>query len=172
MKEVFLRNVGKLLLHYRRHIPGGLTVKEGIASYTHYTGSHLSSLTMQSLGQDTERAGFEVFTAVIMKNAVFWYVASCRSCEMNRRFEGTYRLHLQGTCSLWFLARGFFYPEDGGDMFLRNVGSFHRIYMAPHPRSRHSSRYTTFPENRLARLSQSLITEYLFKILSLVEDII
>jgi hypothetical protein len=27
------------------------------------------------------------------------------------------------TCSRWFLARGFFYPEDGGDTFLRNVGS-------------------------------------------------
>jgi hypothetical protein len=25
----------------------------------------------------------------------------------------------------------FLYPEDGGDTFLRNVGSFHRIYMAP-----------------------------------------
>jgi hypothetical protein len=24
-------------------------------------------------------------------------------------------------CSRWFLARGFFYPEDGGDTFLRNV---------------------------------------------------
>jgi hypothetical protein len=24
------------------------------------------------------------------------------------------------TCSHWFLARGFFYPEDGGDTFLRN----------------------------------------------------
>jgi hypothetical protein len=23
------------------------------------------------------------------------------------------------TCSRWFLARGFFYPEDGGDTFLR-----------------------------------------------------
>jgi hypothetical protein len=28
-------------------------------------------------------------------------------------------------------------PEDGGDTFLRNVGS-HKIYTAPHPR-RHSS---------------------------------
>jgi hypothetical protein len=37
-----------------------------------------------------------------------------------------------------FLARGFFYPEDGGDMFLRNVGT-HKIYTAPHPRRRHSS---------------------------------
>jgi hypothetical protein len=32
----------------------------------------------------------------------------------------------------------FFYPENGGDMFLRNVGS-HKIYTAPHPRRRHSS---------------------------------
>jgi hypothetical protein len=42
------------------------------------------------------------------------------------------------TCSRWFLARGFFYPEDGGDTFLRNVGS-HKIYTTPHPRRRHSS---------------------------------
>jgi hypothetical protein len=40
-------------------------------------------------------ARFEVFTAVIMKNAVFWDVAACTSC-VNRRFGGTYRLHLQG----------------------------------------------------------------------------
>jgi hypothetical protein len=30
-----------------------------------------------------------------MKNGVFWDVAPFRSC-VNRRFEGTYRLHLQG----------------------------------------------------------------------------
>jgi hypothetical protein len=42
------------------------------------------------------------------------------------------------TCSRWFLARGFFYNEDGGDTFLRNFGS-HKIYTAPHPRRRHSS---------------------------------
>jgi hypothetical protein len=30
-----------------------------------------------------------------MKNAVFWDVAPCRSC-VNRRFGGTYHLHLQG----------------------------------------------------------------------------
>jgi hypothetical protein len=65
---------------------------------------------------------FEVFTAVTMKNAVFWDVAPCRS-YVNRHFGGTYRLHLQGrkirhqcfrlvvqsaaTCSRWFFARGF-----------------------------------------------------------------
>jgi hypothetical protein len=33
-----------------------------------------------------------------------------------------------------------FYPEDGGDTFLRKVGS-HKKYTAPHPRKRHSSCY-------------------------------
>jgi hypothetical protein len=37
----------------------------------------------------------EAFTAVTMKNAIFWDVASCRSF-VNQRFGGTYRLHLQG----------------------------------------------------------------------------
>jgi hypothetical protein len=84
-----------------------------------------------------------------MKNAIFWDVAPCRSC-VNRRFGGTHRLQLQGRKTRergtrvrclqprWFLARGFFYPEDGGDTFLRNVGS-HKIYTASHPRRRHSS---------------------------------
>jgi hypothetical protein len=36
---------------------------------------------------------YEVFTAVTMKNAVFWDVAPCRYC-VNRRFRGTYRLLL------------------------------------------------------------------------------
>jgi hypothetical protein len=73
-----------------------------------------------------------------LKNAVFWDVGPCRWC-MNRRFGGKYRLHLQdikicerktsvsrwsaATWSRWFLARKFFYPEDGGDTFLRNVGT-------------------------------------------------
>jgi hypothetical protein len=51
-----------------------------------------------------------------LKNAVFWDVAPCR-----------------WLCSCWFFACGFFYPEDGGDTFLRNVGS-HKIYKVPHPR--------------------------------------
>jgi hypothetical protein len=33
-------------------------------------------------------------------------------------------------CSRWFLASGFFYPEDRGDTFLLEVGS-HKIYIAP-----------------------------------------
>jgi hypothetical protein len=77
---------------------------------------------------------FEVFTAVTMKNVVVRDVAPCRSC-VNRRFGGTCNLHLQSaaTCSRWFLARGSFYPENGGDTFLRNVGS-QKIYNVPHPK--------------------------------------
>jgi hypothetical protein len=109
-----------------------------------------------------------------MKNAVFWDVASC-IYYVDRRFGGTYRLHIQGrkirergtsfrrwlqteppvgnnqlyknktggsvatTCLCWFLTHRFFYPEDGGDTFLRSVGS-QKIYTAPHPRRRHFSK--------------------------------
>jgi hypothetical protein len=38
---------------------------------------------------------FEGFTAMTMKNIAFWDVAPCGS-GLNRRFGGTYRLHLQG----------------------------------------------------------------------------
>jgi hypothetical protein len=76
-----------------------------------------------------------------MKKAVFWDVAPCR-CGVNRRFGGTYRLYLQGRMKirkyaseetlaclnllslflrLWIFLFSF-YPEDGGDKFLRNVG--------------------------------------------------
>jgi hypothetical protein len=34
------------------------------------------------------RVGFEAFTAVTMKDAVFWDVAHCTSCD-SRRFGGT-----------------------------------------------------------------------------------
>jgi hypothetical protein len=39
--------------------------------------------------------GYEVSTAVTMKNALFWDVTPCGSCK-NRRFGGTQRLHHQG----------------------------------------------------------------------------
>jgi hypothetical protein len=38
---------------------------------------------------------FEVFTAVTMKNGVFWVVTPCGSCK-NRRFGGTWRRLHQG----------------------------------------------------------------------------
>jgi hypothetical protein len=66
-------------------------------------------------GKDIEGyVRFEVFTAMAMKNAVFWDVGPC-TYFANRRFGGTYCLHLQGIVD-------FLYPEDGVDTFLRNVG--------------------------------------------------
>jgi hypothetical protein len=44
-------------------------------------------------GNNSKR--FEVFTAMTMKNIVFWDVAPCVS-GLNRSFGGPYRLHLQG----------------------------------------------------------------------------
>jgi hypothetical protein len=42
---------------------------------------------------------FEVFTAVTMKNAVFWDVASCRSCVNRRLEEPRFTQDLHGTTS-------------------------------------------------------------------------
>jgi hypothetical protein len=40
--------------------------------------------------------GVEVFTAVVMKNIIFWDMTPCSTLSCTRRFGGTYRLHLQG----------------------------------------------------------------------------
>jgi hypothetical protein len=45
--------------------------------------------------EEEENIRFEVFTAVTMKNAVFWVVAPYRYC-INQSFGGMYHIHLQG----------------------------------------------------------------------------
>jgi hypothetical protein len=65
------------------------------------------------------------------------FVRTSDRIRYNRRIQ---ILQSAGTCSRWSLARGFFYPEDGGDTFLRNVGS-HKTYTAPHPRRRRSPHF-------------------------------
>jgi hypothetical protein len=75
--------------------------------------------------------GFEVFTAVTMKNAVFWDVAPC-GFLMDRRFGGMCHHSVPGPSELQSVcyqpsitsrrSRYFFYPEDGSDTFLRRVG--------------------------------------------------
>jgi hypothetical protein len=40
--------------------------------------------------------GFEVLTAVVIKSIIFWDMTLCSPLSFNRRFSGTYRLHLQG----------------------------------------------------------------------------
>jgi hypothetical protein len=50
-------------------------------------------LNMES--KTSKIVGFVVFTAVTMKNVVFWDVVPCRSC-VNQRFGGTCHIHLRG----------------------------------------------------------------------------
>jgi hypothetical protein len=57
---------------------------------------------------------FEVLTAVVMKSSNFWDITPCSPLKVNCS-----ACHL---LSHWFLVRLILDPEDGGDMFLRNVG--------------------------------------------------
>jgi hypothetical protein len=80
----------------------------------------------------------------------FWDIRRC-SPLVNRRFRGTYRLHLQGRRisqarnqreSMWQadpMLGLFFNPEDGGDIVLRNVGWLSTEYTALYPRRQCSS---------------------------------
>jgi hypothetical protein len=44
----------------------------------------------------SEKIGFEVLTAVVMKSFVSWDITPCIPLKVNRRFEGTFCLHRQG----------------------------------------------------------------------------
>jgi hypothetical protein len=94
--------------------------------------------------------GFEVLTAVVMKSSVFWDIMPCSPLKLYRRFGGTCRLHLQRRriCQARsqrvairtnFLLSLLFDFEDGGDMFLRNVGTISTEYTALYPRRWFSS---------------------------------
>jgi hypothetical protein len=82
---------------------------------------------MLNLSDISSNVGFEVFTVVVMNSIIFWDVTPFSLLRCNRRFGGTYRLHL--------LAENFFFdPEDEGDMFLQNVSCISTDYTASHSR--------------------------------------
>jgi hypothetical protein len=86
--------------------------------------------------------GFEVLTAVVMKSTVFWDITPCSPLSVDRRFgetsppssasnikrtrnQGEGRWQAEFCLPPAFMlasSANFFDPEDGGDMFLRNVG--------------------------------------------------
>jgi hypothetical protein len=85
-----------------------------VSVYSYLGGPKLES-TSETRYSDRFLLWFEVLTAVVMKSSVFWDITPCNPLSVNRRFGGTYRLHLQGrrisqassACHLlssWFLA--------------------------------------------------------------------
>jgi hypothetical protein len=60
-----------------------------------YIYTHVSNPTFTQRLVNMKHAGFEVFMAVTMKNAILWDVAPC-GFIINRRFGGMCRLHLHG----------------------------------------------------------------------------
>jgi hypothetical protein len=69
---------------------------------------------------------------------VFWDMAPCTQLKVNWRFGWTCRLHLRG----WRVRHArnqhevgnLFKPEDGGDMFLRNVSWHWMDYIVLYPK--------------------------------------
>jgi hypothetical protein len=96
-------------------------------------------------GQEISYVGFKVPTALVMKSIIFWNITPCSPLSVNRRFGGTYRLPPAFTLVSY---SGYLLDlEDGGDMFLRNVGWHSNDYTALYPRKWYSSRHGLFSWN-------------------------
>jgi hypothetical protein len=92
-----------------------------------HSGGPVSNLLPESdhFEREFSYVEFEVFTAVVMKSIIFWDVTPC---------------NLFATCLLAGYCWNYFFDrEDGGDMFLRNVGCNSTDYTASHPRRWYSS---------------------------------
>jgi hypothetical protein len=78
--------------------------------------------------------GFEVPTAMDTKNTILWDITLCRPSRVNRCFCSF------ATCfQAGFFLSLFFDPEDGGDMYLRNVGWLYTDYTMLYHRRWYSS---------------------------------
>jgi hypothetical protein len=66
------------------------------------------NMSLQIYKHNNTDVRIEVLTAVLTKVVIFCDIALCSPYLTER----------------WFLARLIIYPDDGGDMFLRNVGSY------------------------------------------------
>jgi hypothetical protein len=57
-----------------------------------------------------------------IKNSIFCRITPRSPLKVNLRFEGACRLHVQNLFYVDFLLGLFPYLEDGGDIFLEDVG--------------------------------------------------
>jgi hypothetical protein len=81
-------------------------------SFPHSSQAHLPS------GKDTKLKEVPSCKLVfILRNKFYWIAAPCDWVSVSRRFEGTYRFHLQG--QVRELTHN---PKDEGGTFFRNVG--------------------------------------------------
>jgi hypothetical protein len=73
-----------------------------------------------------------------MKSSIFWDITPCSALKDSRRFGETYLIFgfpLPGGFLLGLLLN----PEDGGDIFLQNVGCLSTDYTALYPKRQNSS---------------------------------
>jgi hypothetical protein len=78
-----------------------------------------------------------------MKSSLLMDILACNLSKVSWRFGEIYRLHLQTLFPAGFTlvsCLNFFKPDDGGDIFLRNVGWLSVVYMALYPRRQNSSK--------------------------------
>jgi hypothetical protein len=94
-----------------------------------YVGPLKSRFTCDKCEQGSiwdESVGSEVPKAMGTKSPILWDITLCSPMKVNRDFQRTRRLHLQGLKIRWaacyllhagFLLGLFFNPVDGGNMF-------------------------------------------------------
>jgi hypothetical protein len=71
--------------------------------------------------------GLEVLRAVDMKCSIFWHAVRLKSSDVSEEHVASIFRAWQAELGCYILHAGFliclfFDPDDGGDMFLRNVG--------------------------------------------------
>jgi hypothetical protein len=108
--------------HYRNGPPKKTTVPSIVALLSNGCKQAFPLLTV-----DLQRARHSI---------IFWDMTPCSLLSCNRHFGGTCRLHLQGRriISARTSRQTGSNPEDGDDMFIRNVGCNSTDYTASYPR--------------------------------------
>jgi hypothetical protein len=123
----------KVALYYSEYNYLGNTVCS-LLTYSSNLGYQLADSVLTCLfHRPSSRStclGFEVFTAVVMKSIIFWDVTPCSLLRYNRRFGGTYRLHLQGPRK---------FQQEPASKQISNVGCISTDYTASHSRRWYSS---------------------------------
>jgi hypothetical protein len=76
----------------------------------------IQTLCLQTCKHVNKLVGSKVLTAVVMKRPIFWDIGACSPLKVNQLKQNL----IPASC--WFFHGLFFNPDDGGDIFLRNVG--------------------------------------------------